>query len=215
MSDSSLLTNGPRTAATTLVLAHGAGAAMDSPFMNTIAEGVAKNGIRVVRFEFPYMATRRREGTRRAPDRTPVLLDSWRDTIREISEPAKIVIGGKSLGGRMASMVADELGVRGLVCLGYPFHAPGTAANSTRIAHLEKLRTPCLILQGERDSFGHPEEVARYKLSPKIRVMWMPDGDHSLKPRASSGRTEAQNLADAIAAIGAFIGKLESQARTK
>src|SRR5206468_1216235 len=89
----------------------GAGAAMDSPFMNTIAKGVAQRGIRVMRFEFPYMAARRRDSRRRAPDREPVLLDSWREAIAQAGDPARMIIGGKSLGGRMASMVADEAGV--------------------------------------------------------------------------------------------------------
>ncbi|HXW83944.1 MAG TPA: alpha/beta family hydrolase, partial [Candidatus Binataceae bacterium] len=92
--------------------------------------------------------------------------------------------------------------------LGYPFHPPGAAAK-TRVAHLEKLHTPTLILQGTRDSFGLPDEVAGYKLSRKIRVEWIEDGDHSFKPRASSGRTEQQNLDEAIARVVAFIAKLK------
>jgi|SRR5690242_11096649 len=191
-----------------MVLAHGAGAAMDSPFMNAIAAGVAAGGIRVIRFEFPYMAARR-SGRGGAPDREPVLMQSWRTVIDEIGDPARTVIGGKSMGGRIASMVADDAGVAGLVCLGYPFHPPGNPAR-TRIKHLEKLRTPALILQGTRDSFGKPEEVAQYPLSRAIRVVWIEAGDHSFKPTKSSGRSAGQNLAQAIAELSEFVATLRT-----
>jgi predicted alpha/beta-hydrolase family hydrolase len=180
---------------------------MDSPFMETIAEGIAKAGIRVARFEFPYMRRRRETGQRGAPNPGPVLMESWRDTIGKLGGGKRLVVGGKSLGGRIASMIADEAGVRGLVCLGYPFHPPGKP-EQTRTRHLEQLRTPALILQGTRDAFGKPEEVRKYKLSRAIRIEWLEDGDHSFKPRARSGRTEADNLNAAIAYITEFIGSL-------
>ncbi|MGO9453228.1 MAG: alpha/beta fold hydrolase [Candidatus Binataceae bacterium] len=201
------LIDGPKAASRTLVLAHGAGGAMDSPFMRTIAEGVAAAGIKVVRFEFPYMRRRRDTGRGGAPDPQPVLMQSWRDTIEKLGGGDRLVIGGKSLGGRIASMVADEAGVRGLVCLGYPFHPPGNPAK-TRTAHLEKMRTRALILQGTRDTFGKPDEVAKYKLSRTIRIEWMEDGDHSFKPRVSSGRTEADNLGAAVGLVAEFVASL-------
>jgi predicted alpha/beta-hydrolase family hydrolase len=135
------LFNGLKTAAITLVLAHGAGGPMDSPFMETIAEGVASAGIRVARFEFPYMRRRRETGKGGAPDPGPALMQSWRDTIEKLGGGKRLVIGGKSLGGRIASMIADETGVRGLVCLGYPFHPPGKP-EQTRTRHLEQLLLP-------------------------------------------------------------------------
>src|SRR5437899_9805253 len=121
------LTDGPDAAEQVYVFAHGAGGAMDTPFMTTVARELGQRGIRVVRFEFPYMAARRTGGKRGAPDREPVLLQAWRDVVAELgARPersrrggATLVIGGKSLGGRMATMVADELRVRGVVCLGY------------------------------------------------------------------------------------------------
>ncbi len=116
----------------------------------------------------------------------------------------RLVIGGKSLGGRIASMVADEAGVRGLVCLGYPFHPPGKP-EQLRTEHLQMLRTPALIVQGTRDALGSREEVAGYRLSPSIRIAWIEEGDHSFKPRKSSGRTEAQNLSEAIARVREFL----------
>ena len=175
---------------------------MDTSFLNTIAQGLAARGVRVRRFEFPYMAARRTEGRKHPPDREPVLLDTWRAAVRETGTP--VFIGGKSMGGRMASLVADELGVRGLVCLGYPFHPPGQP-DKLRTRHLENLRTPTLIVQGERDPFGTREDVARYTLSAAIRLEWLPDGDHSFKPRKASGATEAGHLARAVEVVGAFV----------
>jgi predicted alpha/beta-hydrolase family hydrolase len=198
-----VLIDGPEDAARTLVLAHGAGAPMDSPFMAAIAKHVAEAGIRCVRFEFPYMAARR-EGRRPGPDREPVLLETWRNVVRELGDPAATWIGGKSMGGRMASMIADELGVAGVVCLGYPFHPPGRPER-TRTAHLRDLRTPALILQGTRDPFGNREDVGGYDLSPAIEVRWVEDGDHDFKPRASSGRTHRGNWDEAFAAAVTFV----------
>ena len=206
MSSIPLLVDGPADAASTIVLAHGAGAPMDSPFMNRIARGLAERGLRVARFEFPYMAARR-EGRRRPPDPPKTLLDAWRAVVAELGGGARLVIGGKSLGGRIASMVADEVGARGLVCLGYPFHPPGQG-EKLRVAHLEALRTPTLILQGTRDTLGDRAEVSGYALSPAIRVVWLEDGDHSFKPRAKSGRTEAQSLAEAVDEIARFVRAL-------
>src|SRR4051812_32124678 len=105
----------------TIVLAHGAGVGMDTPFMNFFAEGLAKNGYRVARFEFPYMAARRIDGTRKPPDREPTLRETWLNVIGKLRSK-RLVIGGKSMGGRIASLVADEAKVAGLICLGYPFH---------------------------------------------------------------------------------------------
>ena len=203
----SVIIDGPKTAAKSFLFAHGAGAPMDSAFMNRVAQGVAASGIRVVRFEFPYMQRRRDAGKRGAPDRPEVLMQSFRDAIDQTGGGKRIVIGGKSMGGRIASMVADEALVLGLVCLGYPFHPPGQP-EKTRTTHLESLQTPTLILQGTRDSFGSPDDVRRYKLSRSIRIEWIEDGDHSFKPRARSGRTEADSLQAAIDLVAEFIGSL-------
>ncbi len=183
-----------------LLLAHGAGAPMDSPFMNTIAEKVAAAGIGVVRFEFEYMAKRRGDGTRRGPDRAPKLIARFKEVLSLVGPAGEIIIGGKSMGGRIASMVADEVGAAGVVCLGYPFHPPGKP-EQLRTAHLETLETPTLIVQGTRDRLGNEEEVASYSLSPSIELSWMEDGDHSFKPRKKSGRTLEQNLEAAANAM--------------
>lgn len=179
---------------------------MDSPFMAFFAQGLAARGYRVCRFEFPHMAERRRSGRRRPPDSARVLLDAWRAVIAALG-PQRLVIGGKSLGGRIASMLADEAGVLGLVCLGYPFHPPGKP-DRPRIDHLRALATPTLILQGSRDPFGRPEEVAAYPLSPAIRIEWLADGDHGFKPGKASARSAEQNRRQAMEALASFLAAL-------
>jgi hypothetical protein len=195
--------DGPPEAPATVILAHGAGAGMDSPAMVAFAEGLAAAGLHAVRFEFPYMQRRRETGKRGGPDRAPVLLESWRGVIDGFDRQ-RLIIGGKSMGGRIASMVADDAGVRGLVCLGYPFHPPGRP-EKLRTEHLAGLQTPTLIVQGTRDPFGNAGEVPDYELSAAIAIHWLEDGDHSFKPRKSSGRTLAQNIEEAVAAIAGFI----------
>jgi uncharacterized protein len=199
-----MLFDGPKKAAKSFLFAHGAGAPMDSPFMQRVAEGVAASGVRVIRFEFPYMQRRRETGKGGAPDPPRILMQSFRYAIEEVGDDTGLVIGGKSMGGRIATMVADDAGVRGVVCLGYPFHPPGKP-EKTRTKHLETIRTPTLILNGTRDSFGSPHEVRTYQLSPAVRIEWVEDGDHSFKPRARSGRTEADNVGAAIALAAKFI----------
>lgn len=198
-----MLTDGPEGAALTVALAHGAGAPMDSPFLSYFARGLAAAGFRVVRFEFPYMAARRQGVGKRPPDRAHVLLATWREVASQFDR-ARLVLAGKSLGGRIASMIADEVGARGLVCLGYPFHPPGRP-EKTRIAHLADLATPTLMVQGTRDPFGAPAEVAGYPLSPAITLAWIEGGDHGFAPAARSGQAEADNLATALARVVAFL----------
>jgi predicted alpha/beta-hydrolase family hydrolase len=200
------LTDGPEDASITYAFAHGAGGAMDTPFMTTVARALGERGIRVVRFEFPYMAARRTGGKRGAPDRPAVLLATFREAVAQLGGGARVFIGGKSMGGRIATMVADELGVPGVVCFGYPFHPPGQPAK-VRTSHLETLTTPMLVLQGERDPFGNRDDVATYNLSPSIRIEWVPDGDHSLKPRAKSGTTENENLVMAVDLAATFMAR--------
>jgi len=196
--------DGSDKAPATLPLAHGAGAAMDSPFMNSIAAGLAATGIRVGRFEFPYMARRRRDGRRRPPDRAPVLLDCWQQAISCAGPRDRLFIGGKSMGGRIASLIADEAAVRGLICLGYPFH-PSGRPDRLRTDHLKTIRTPTLVCQGARDPMGNRTEVVRYSLSESIQFCWLPDGDHGFKPRKASGTTENANLQAAVSAIADFV----------
>jgi predicted alpha/beta-hydrolase family hydrolase len=111
------------------------------------------------------------------------------------------------MGGRIASQVADEARVAGLVCLGYPFHPVGQP-DRLRVEHLRALKTPALIVQGTRDPFGSRDEVTRYPLSPAVRVLWLEDGDHDFKPRKASGRTQEQHWSAGLAAILAFVEAL-------
>jgi len=209
-----LLIDGDRAAASTFLMAHGAGAAMDSAGMNALVGPLVSRGIRVVRFEFGYMAARR-DGVRRPPPRADTLAPEYRDAVaavREAGPLGSLLIGGKSMGGRVASMVADELAdlgyIHGLVCLGYPFHPP-EKPDQLRTAHLRELRTPTLICQGTRDPFGTRDEVPGYELSPAIEVLWLEDGDHDLRPRqAISGRSYAENLDETADAVAAFAARV-------
>jgi uncharacterized protein len=201
-----LLFDGPSRAPLTIALAHGAGAGMNTPFMDVFASGLAERGFRVARFEFPYMAGRK-TGRKAPPDREPALRKSWLSVIEKIG-PKHLVIGGKSMGGRIASLVADEAEVRGLVCLGYPFHPVGKPTK-LRVEHLRTIATPTLIVQGTRDPFGTADEVAGYSLAKSVTCRWLEDGNHNFTPRKSSGRSEQQNWTEGIQAVSEFIrGKL-------
>ena len=204
--DPDLLFDGPSKAKWSIALAHGAGAGMDTPFMNAFASGLAAGGFRVARFEFPYMVSQRATGKKKPPDREPVLRATWLRVV-EMLRPKNLVIGGKSMGGRIASLIADEAEVAGLVCLGYPFHPIGKP-DRLRVEHLQAITTPTLIVQGTRDPFGNQEEVSRYRLAPTIKIHWLSDGDHNFTPRKASGRTEPQNWDEAIARIETFVQSL-------
>ncbi|PMO03490.1 alpha/beta hydrolase [Vibrio splendidus] len=187
----------------TFVFAHGAGAGMDHEFMQSVAKGLAFKGIRVIRFNFPYMIKRAEDGKRRPPDRAPKLLEAYQYIIKQC-DADKLVIGGKSMGGRMASHLSEVDKVAAMACLGFPFHPPGKP-EKYKGEHLAELQKPCLILQGERDTFGKREEFTDFDLSDSIRVEFIPDGDHSFKPRKSSGYTEQQNIALTVEKLSAFI----------
>ncbi|ROM53382.1 alpha/beta hydrolase [Pseudomonas poae] len=193
----------------TLILAHGAGAPMDSSFMSDMAARLAGHGVNVLRFEFPYMAQRRVDGGKRPPNPAPKLLQAWREVYVEVRRhvAGKLAIGGKSMGGRMASLLADELQADGLVCLGYPFYAVGKP-EKPRVEHLAGLQTATLIVQGERDALGNRDAVEGYALSPSIEVMWLVAGDHDLKPLKASGFTHAQHLEAAAVQVARFLDGL-------
>ncbi|MDF2154870.1 alpha/beta fold hydrolase [Vibrio sp. CAU 1672] len=188
------------------IFAHGAGAGMDHSFMAAVARGLAEQGIRVVRFNFPYMIKRAEDGKKRPPDRAPKLLDAYREVIAHFAHQP-VVIGGKSMGGRMASLLAGNELVAGVACLGFPFHPPGKPENF-KGQHLASIDKPTLILQGERDTFGKREEFDQFVLSDQVSVTFLPDGDHSFKPRQRSGYTETGNIALAVNQLVAFIGEV-------
>jgi uncharacterized protein len=204
-----------------LLLAHGAGAAMDSSFMEQMAALLAERHIETWRFEFPYMAERRNGGKKRPPPKAETMLDAFRAAARaaHASTPRlPLLLGGKSMGGRIASMVADDLEAEGVsagcVCLGYPFHPPNQP-QTWRITHLVPMRASTLIVQGERDPLGTRAEIddliSRTPLSGKVHFYWIGDGDHDFGPRGGQGFTRKGNLATAADAVAAFARALTSR----
>ncbi|TIX80937.1 MAG: alpha/beta fold hydrolase [Mesorhizobium sp.] len=208
------LFDGPETAPITVLLAHGAGAPMDSASMTATAKALAEAGFGVARFEFHYMAARR-YGHRKPPPRAETVNPEYIKAIADLRSKgvkAPLIIGGKSMGGRVASMIADEMfskgEISGLLCLGYPFHPPGKPTQ-LRTKHLAALKTPTLIFQGTRDEFGTREEVATYDLSDRIEILWLEDGDHDLKPRKSiSGFSAADHLKTMTDAVKVWADRL-------
>ncbi|MBO1520587.1 alpha/beta fold hydrolase [Oceanisphaera pacifica] len=207
-----VIINGADDAPNRVLFAHGAGAGMEHADMTYLAESLADEHIQVIRFEFPYMQKTRADGRRRPPDREPILLDYWRERVREFAHP-RLFLAGKSMGGRMASLIideladelkTDELSPAGLLLLGFPF-TPPNKPDKYRGAHLATLRAPTLLLQGERDAFGNKEAVQKFELSPKIHTHWLKDGDHSFKPRKASGTTLDNNLREVVAKMRNFI----------
>ena len=195
------------TARATLLLAHGAGAGMDSAAMTAIAAALAAEGIATRRFEFPYMAERR-EGRRRPPPKAEGLVGAYRSALEGLLAESRgpVLIGGKSMGGRVATMLAAEPldpRVLGVAVYGYPFRPPGKP-DQLRLAPLAAARLPVLILQGTRDPFGGPDDVAGFDLPETVRVSWFEDGDHDLAARKASGHSQAGHLAAAAAAVRGF-----------
>ncbi|WP_375686973.1 alpha/beta family hydrolase [Pseudooceanicola sp. LIPI14-2-Ac024] len=196
----------------TILLAHGSGSTMDTPWMDTVAAGLAGRGLRVARFEFAYMAARRHGGPKRPPPRVETLVPEYMAAIEALACDGPLVIGGKSMGGRIACMTAQELfdagRVAGLVCLGFPFHPP-KRPETLRGTELATITCPTLICQGTRDPFGTQDEVAAYPLSPQVRLEWLEDGDHDLSPRKRmTGRTLDDHLAGACAVVAGWAQSL-------
>lgn len=206
------LFDGADNAPVTILLAHGAGAPMDSMSMEATAKALVTANFRVVRFEFGYMAARRTSDSRKPPPRAEVLKPEYMKAVAELGATGALVIGGKSMGGRVASMIADDLysakRIAGLLCLGYPFHPPGKP-EQLRTKHLAGLMTPTLVCQGTRDEFGTREEVPGYTLSDKIEILWLDDGDHDLKPRKRiSGLSPADHLRTMAETVKAWTERL-------
>jgi len=198
------LVNTAQNPIATFVFAHGAGAGQNSDFMQLIAESLSKQNINVIRFNFAYMQLAKELGKRRPPDRADKLLAYFNKVLSEIESPLPIFIGGKSMGGRMASMLLQESTALGCICMGYPFHPP-SKPEKLRTQHLLAISKPVLILQGERDTFGTREEIATYDLSEQVYLSYLFDGDHSFKPRKASGFTLEGNLDSAIKNSVTFI----------
>jgi len=185
-----------------VLLAHGAGAGMDTDFMNAIAGGLSTHKIHVVRFEFSYMAKRKVTGKKSAPSRLPQLQEEFLEQIQTLPEP--LFVAGKSMGGRVATTMLESSKALGAIAYGYPFHPPGRP-EKLRIEHFETMTKSLLIVQGTRDPFGKEEEDPQQWLPEQARLTWLEDGEHSFKPRKSSGRTLEQNITEAVEATVAFI----------
>lgn len=197
--------NGPESGPVCL-FAHGAGAPMDSDFMETVACLLAEKGVHVIRFEFPYMQERRVSGKKRPPNRQPELLECLEQVITEINRPC--VLMGKSMGGRMASILAAQDGasklIKGVLALGYPFH-PAGKPEKLRVDHLPNLNSPMAIVQGTRDALGNQETVESLDLPSDLHINWLEDGDHDLKPRVKSGFKHEEHIQAAVDIAAMFI----------
>ncbi|MQB00467.1 MAG: hypothetical protein GEU78_09290 [Actinobacteria bacterium] len=191
--------DGAKRASTLLVLGHGAGAGSEHQFMERFATGLAGESLRVCRFDFPYLAA-----GRKTPDRQPVLEKAF----REVADVARAdhdrcILGGKSLGGRIASLVvASGYDADALVFLGYPLHPPGRP-DRIRDAHLREISAPMLFVEGTRDPFCPLDTLERVRsgLDAPTDVAVVEDGDHSFKVRKSSGRDTPTAWAEAVEEI--------------
>lgn len=202
-----------------LVLAHGAGAGRTHPFMTMGAAGLAARGADVVLFNFPYM-----EAKRRTPDRAPVLEACFRRVVAAASAEAgahggPLFIGGKSMGGRIATHLAatpeDWIAARplsGVIALGYPLNPPGGRRSADRVSYLRRIAVPTLIVQGTRDSFGGPADIraalAEHAPEAPIEVHAVEAGDHSFAVLKSLGRSQNDVYAAVLDAVAAWMAKI-------
>lgn len=179
--------------------------------MTAVAALCRSQGLEVVRFEFPYMAQRREGGGKRPPNKQQQLLQCWLQVVEQYRDDVlPLFIGGKSMGGRMATVLAasgEAQGCRGVICLGYPFHPQGKP-HKLRIEHLGQMPLPTLIVQGTRDAFGSQEEVSAYPSWPQVEIHWSVAADHNLKPLKRSGISPQQALADAAQAVTNFVRRV-------
>ncbi|PVB62944.1 alpha/beta family hydrolase [Labrenzia sp. 011] len=200
--------------AATLLLAHGAGAPMDSAFMNKLAAALAVEGIATARFEFAYMAGRRTGGSKKPPPRADKLIGEFQTALQTVMQEtdSPLLIGGKSMGGRVAAMLGGGASlpgrVTGICCFGYPFHPTGKPDAEWRLAPLEEARRPVLILQGDRDAFGSRAELEDASLPAHVRLTYLEDGSHDFGPRGKSPATLDGNFAVAAGAVADFIRSL-------
>ena len=193
-----------------LILAHGAGAPADSTFMEELSVALEREGIGTIRFEFPYMQKRRQDGKKRPPDREPVLLEYFSGVIdwvrAELGSTSLILVGGKSMGGRMASILASRRDdIDGVICFGYPFHPPGKL-DRWRTAHFRDLNCPILVLQGTRDPFGKPDELVDHQQDLEaIDLRWLEGGNHDFQTLKSQPQTQSELIAQAARETRIFV----------
>lgn len=193
MSKMKTTSNVPEKPFAQCILAHGAGANKDSEFMQAMANRLCQRGVKVIRFDFPYMIAAQEKQKRQPPNRMPILVNDFEEMIKAADKDLPLFIGGKSMGGRVATMLPNYESVKGIICLGYPFHPPGKPEKH-RTAHLQDFEVDTLIVQGERDTFGNRERVGNYQLSSTIHVEFLASADHSFVALKSSGISVDQHL---------------------
>lgn len=176
-----------------ILLTHGAGASCESSFMQQLVTALAATGIEVWCFNFPYMQQQLLTGKKALPDKMPVLLSCFTEHIKQSPADLPLFIAGKSMGGRVASMVKQPE-VKGIFAYGYPFHAP--AKQQWRTAHFTELNCPLFIFQGERDPFGKKQELTD-KHWPSVDIHYLTDADHDFVPLKKSGLTQSQLIRQA------------------
>jgi len=189
----------------TFVYAPGAGSNLHDPFGVYAARALAAEGIATVRFQFPYM-----EAGRRAPDRPPVLEATWRAVIGAVrGDGGRLVAGGRSMGGRIASMVvAQGVAVDALALFAYPLHPPGRP-EQLRVEHLAAIRTPALFCSGTNDAFGTAEELrGAAKKMKRAKVHLLASADHGFSAPKASGRTREEIWAEAVGALREWLAGL-------
>jgi len=200
----------------TLVMAHGAGAPMDSPFMEKMATACAERGLSVARFEFAYMAGRRTGSPKRPPPKADKLIGEFQTALQSIlgEVDGPLFLAGKSMGGRVAAMLAGggslPARVKGVCCLGYPFHPTGKPDAPWRLDPLQNAKRPILVLQGDRDAFGSRPELEEISVPDDVELQYLEDGNHDFAPRGKSPATLDGNIAEAADHIAAFAGKLSA-----
>ncbi|GAC13546.1 alpha/beta family hydrolase [Aliiglaciecola lipolytica] len=203
-----ILVDRPENPIARFIFAHGAGANKDSDFMQQMAEKLCQQGIEVVRFDFPYMLRAAERKKRQPPDRMNILQEDFIEMVNSADKDLPLFIGGKSMGGRVASMLEPNVSCKGIICLGYPFHPPGKPEKN-RTEHLYSTKLPILIVQGERDTFGNRQRVAEYHLPDNIEVQFLNAADHSFVPLKSSGIEPLEHINTAATCVMDFVkGKI-------
>ncbi|MCX4030015.1 dienelactone hydrolase family protein [Endozoicomonas sp. SM1973] len=211
--------NQPDSPVALCFLAHGAGAGMQSEFMETLAAALQAHAVFVVRFEFPYMQKMTDDGKRRPPDRADRLVAHWQTVVAEITQHPKLLqlpcfLAGKSMGGRMAMMAVNQIKQAvAAIGFGYPFYGRGKN-QQPRVEPLLGLEKPAVLIQGTRDPMGTAQQVAELPHFAKVQLAWLEDGDHDFKPRKASGFTQAQHIATAAKLTRYFIQQ-QLEAETK
>ncbi|MGO2133129.1 MAG: alpha/beta family hydrolase [Halomonas sp.] len=191
-----------------LLITHGAGAGLDSKMLLAYRSALAEEGVQTIGMEFAYLREMRKTGRRRPPPKVECLVGELTpacDILSQVSQ-SPLWLGGKSMGGRVASMLAARDGAAGLVLCGYPFHPKGRP-DKLRLDHWRQLSCPTLVLQGARDPFGNRAEVEGYTLPGSVTVRWLEDGDHDWQPRRASGLSQAELICLAAKETAAFMSR--------